>query len=327
MMTMKWSVLFVGAALLAQSPKAAASCGTFEVSKGDVKVQSADGKTAPAPVGAKICSGQTVIAADQARAKIHMEDGNELNISPNSKIVIEAYQYDVASNKKKVLLNVLKGKVRATTAHENMYNDKAKDGQANTFQVRTKSAVAGVRGTDFLTGFDPKTSKTDIVTFRGKVEVGQPGPSGAILNLVQVAVGQKTEVMGGQAPSTPRAVPTAEMTKMNVETRNEAPAAESKTSGASETKGDRQPASADAGGNSANSSRAAPPGSGGCIMMCGTPGGDPPKQEPLPPMPPMMAPPPIPQLPAAVTANPFVNQAIQNKNANANVKINLRIGN
>ncbi len=192
-------------ATLASAHAAFASCGTFEVSKGDVKVHSTSGATVTASVGSKICSGDTVIAADSARAKIKMEDGNELNISPNSKIVIETYLYDTATNKKKVLLNVLKGKVRATTHEENMYTDKAKDGQANTFQVRTKSAVAGVRGTDFLIGFDSKTQNTEVITFRGKVDVGLPGPGGTIVNSVSVAVGQRTLVLPGETrPELPK---------------------------------------------------------------------------------------------------------------------------
>ena len=202
--------------------KAEASCGTFEVAKGDVKVQSGE-KLTPAGVGSKICSGDAVVAGADSRAKIKMEDGNELNISPNSKIVLEQYQYNPSENKKNVLLNVLKGKVRATTREENMYNDKSKDGQANAFQVRTKSAVAGVRGTDFLTSFDPSTNKSGIVTFRGKVEFGQPGPGGKIVNAVQVPAGQTTEAVGGRAPEPPKPVPPKELQKMNSESKADGP--------------------------------------------------------------------------------------------------------
>ena len=214
-----------------------ASCGTFEVSKGDIKVQPASGAVVEASVGAKICSGDTVAAGESARAKIKMEDGNELNISPNSKITIETYQYDVASNKKKVMLNVIRGKIRATTKEENMYNDKAKDGQANTFQIRTKSAVAGVRGTDFLTSFDPGKNKMEVVTFRGKVEVGQLNVSGKITNSVSVAVGQKTEVVAGRAPSIPMALPSGELMKQNTESRNESSSSTSNTPPAGAARG------------------------------------------------------------------------------------------
>lgn len=204
--------------VIGASANAEAACGTFEVAKGDIKVQSA-GKVVPVSTGGKICAGDTVIAGPDSRAKIKMADGNELNVSPDSKIVIEDYQYNQDANKKKVLLNILKGKVRATTREENMYNDKAKDGQANTFQIRTKSAVAGVRGTDFLTSYDPSTNKTGIVTFKGKVEFGQPGANGEIRNSVQVGAGQRTDLTAGQAPEPPKPVPPSELKNLNSETK------------------------------------------------------------------------------------------------------------
>lgn len=214
----------VAISILITSPQAAqAACGKVAVSKGDVKIESpseksGSGKAIPASVGAKVCEGDTIIAAVQSRAKIQMDDGNELNISPESRIKLETYEYKPADNKKKVMLNVLYGKVRAATREENMYNDKAKDGQANTFQVKTKSAVAGVRGTDFLTSFNEKTSKTEVVTFRGKVEVGTPGPGGAILNPVSVGANQKTETIPGVPPAPPKPVPQSEMKEMNMQT-------------------------------------------------------------------------------------------------------------
>ncbi len=197
-----------------------AACGEILVSKGDVKIESGKDKSIKsAPQGTKVCQGDTVIAGTQSRAKVKMEDGNELNISPDSRILLETYEYKAADNKKKVLLNVLYGKVRAATREENMYNDKTKDGQANTFQVKTKSAVAGVRGTDFLTSFDAKTSKTEIVTFKGNVDVGTPGPGGTIMNAVSVGAGQKTEALPGAPPAPPKMVPAGDMDKMNKETK------------------------------------------------------------------------------------------------------------
>jgi hypothetical protein len=133
--------------------------------------------------------------------------------------VLETYQYNPAENKKKVLLNILQGKVRAATKQENMYNDKAKDGAANTFQVRTKSAVAGVRGTDFLTGFDAKTKKTEVLTFKGQVEVGQLGPGGKIVNSVMVGAGQRSELVPGQKAAPPKPVEAGEFQQLNSDSK------------------------------------------------------------------------------------------------------------
>lgn len=199
-----------------------AACGEILVSKGDIKIERGgvekNGKATPGPQGTKVCQGDTIVAGLQSRAKVKMEDGNELNISPESRIKLETYEYKPADNKKKVMLNVLYGKVRAATREENMYNDKAKDGQANTFQVKTKSAVAGVRGTDFLTSFDRQTSKTEVITFHGKVEVGTLGAGGKILNSVSVGAGQKTEAVPGSGPAAPKMVPATEMESVGKET-------------------------------------------------------------------------------------------------------------
>ncbi|MDX9730708.1 MAG: FecR family protein [Bdellovibrionales bacterium] len=200
----------------------AVTCGEVLVSKGDIKIEAhSSKKVSPAAAGSKICQGDTIIAGAQSRAKIKMEDGNELNISPNSRLTLEEYEYKPSENKKKVMLNVLYGKVRAATREENMYNDKAKDGQANTFRVKTKSAVAGVRGTDFLTSYDRRTNRSEIVTFIGKVEVGFLGAGGRITNAVQVGAGQKTETSGGGTVAQPKSVSSTEIRRLHVESSSD----------------------------------------------------------------------------------------------------------
>lgn len=223
-MTIRWSriwlVIAIGAFNVVLADIANADCGEVTVAKGDVKIENSKStKAITADKGAKVCQGDVIVAGPLSRAKVVMEDGNELNVSPDSRIAIEEYVYKPADNKKKVLLNVLYGKVRTATKEENMYGDKAADGQANSFQVKTKSAVAGVRGTDFLTSFDRKTSKSEIVTFKGRVEVGSLGANGAILNAVQVGAGQKTEALPGQPPAPPKSVPKIEMERVSKDTQ------------------------------------------------------------------------------------------------------------
>ena len=223
----------VGAAfILCVSSPASAGCGVFKAVIKDVKVKKASGQTSPAAAGGSVCSGDSIAAGPDSRASVEMEDKNTLNVSPNTSIVIEAYE------KKKVVLNVLGGKLRSSIAAGNKYDDK------NTFQVKTKSAVAGVRGTDFLTSFSPSTGKTEVVTFSGRVDVGQAGPGGKIANAVSVGPGQKTEAAVGRAPDAPRPVPASELKQLNQSTTsNSAPgaagAASSADSGGSTVKKDK----------------------------------------------------------------------------------------
>lgn len=182
--------------------------GVLMVVKGDIKVISKDGAATAAKVGKKVFQGDTIVAGADSRAKVVMADKNVLNISPDSKVMIEKYENDGKDNKN-VELNVLYGKVRASV--EQKY-----DGEKSKFNVKTPSAVAGVRGTDFITGYSPQTKQTSITTFSGAVAVGQPGPGGSIVNPVFVQKGQTTNASaGGVEP--PKPVPAEELNKMNQE--------------------------------------------------------------------------------------------------------------
>jgi hypothetical protein len=183
--------------------------GVMMVVKGDIKVTSKDGKTESGKVGKKVTAGDTVAAGADARAKIVMADKNVINISPDSKIVIEKYEND-GKDKKNVELNVVYGKVRASV--EQKY-----DGEKSKFNVKTPSAVAGVRGTDFMTSYNPSNKVSQVITFTGTVAFGQPGPGGSIQNPVFVQPGQMTQAGAGSAPEAPKALPKEELNKANGE--------------------------------------------------------------------------------------------------------------
>ncbi|PIS11463.1 MAG: hypothetical protein COT73_03845 [Bdellovibrio sp. CG10_big_fil_rev_8_21_14_0_10_47_8] len=184
--------------------------GLMMVVKGDIKVTTKAGKTEAAKVGRKVVAGDTILAGADSRAKIVMSDKNVINISPDSKIIIEKYEND--GKKKNVELNVLYGKVRASV--EQKY-----DGDKSKFNIKTPSAVAGVRGTDFITGYNAQTRVAQIITFSGTVAVGQPGPGGTIKNPVFVQPGQMTQAGLGQTPEAPKSVPKEDLNKMNSESK------------------------------------------------------------------------------------------------------------
>lgn len=201
-------------ALTTHESFAAGAHGVFRVVKGKVSVKSArTGQKSRARLGSKVLPGDVIETEKDSRAKIVMVDNNEINISPESQIKIEKYEFDPSQGKKDVLLNVIYGKVRSKV--EQKY-----DGRTSKFQVKTKSAVAGVRGTDFITGFTPATDTSQVVTFEGRVDFGLPGPNGEILNPVQVVPGQMSEIVsGGIKP--PKAIPRLNLEKMDTESNAE----------------------------------------------------------------------------------------------------------
>lgn len=183
--------------------------GVFMVVKGDIKVQRKGGAIEVVKVGTKVMAGDAIIAGKDSRAKVVMTDKNVLNISPETKLVIEKYENN-GKDKKSVELSVPYGKIRASV--EQKY-----DGDSSRFNVKTPAAVAGVRGTDFLTSYNPTTRQSQIVTFSGTVAVGQPGQNGQIINPVFVQPGQSTSAEEGKKPSAPVAIPPEDLKKMNTE--------------------------------------------------------------------------------------------------------------
>ncbi len=183
--------------------------GVFMVVKGDVKVTVKGKPAVAAKVGMKVNQTDKVVSGKDARAKIVMSDKNILNISPDTQLVIEAYKFNEAKDEKNVSLNVLYGKVRATV------NQKY-DGEKNKFQVKTPSAVAGVRGTDFLTSYNPTTNASKVVTFEGAVAVGSgTDASGKIQNPVTVPAGSFSVASDNGPPSAAAPVPPQELQAMN----------------------------------------------------------------------------------------------------------------
>jgi hypothetical protein len=211
--------LIVAFILCVGAPAIAEVHGILRVVKGDVQIKSGStGVTSKAKLGQEVYPKDTIITGKDARAKIVMIDNNELNISPDSHIEIQNYEYNPTENKKDVLLNVLYGKVRSKV--EQKY-----DGKTSKFQVKTPSAVAGVRGTDFVTGYNQLTKMSTVITFRGAVEFGLPGANGAIRSPVSVTPGKMSQISAsGGSPAAPSNVPKDQLAKFDHDTKAEVPA-------------------------------------------------------------------------------------------------------
>src|SRR5690242_19207004 len=96
----------------ALSASAADVHGVLQVVKGDVQIKSGQtGQMSKAKVGGKVFPKDAIITGKDSRAKIVMIDKNVLNVSPDSNIVIQNYEYAPDQGKKDVLINVLYGKV------------------------------------------------------------------------------------------------------------------------------------------------------------------------------------------------------------------------
>ena len=185
MQLLHFKAIFFAAGLFL-SLTVAADYGIFMVVKGDVLVQSKDNKSQPAKVGLKVLVGDTVRSAIDSRAKIVMSDRNVIHLSPSTTIKIEKYETGASKN---VEIGLSQGKVR--TDVEQVY-----DGEKTKFLIKTPTAVAGVRGTQFITSYDTKTNLTEVITLRGQVALSSLATSAMVL----VKKGESTSMKKGQAP-------------------------------------------------------------------------------------------------------------------------------
>ncbi|MEM7647262.1 MAG: FecR family protein [Pseudomonadota bacterium] len=201
-------LLIIFSAFFFSAQTYAADCGRFAVVKQPVKwKKQGKKKFKKATKNKTICQGDAVKTGPNGRVKIVMDDNNEINVSPNSELIIESYK-----DGKKAVLNVLNGKVRSDV------NNKYDNNKSSHFRVKTKSAVAGVRGTQFLTQFNAQTNQIKVTTFEGQVEVGEMN-SGSFVSKVTVNPGQFTSASTGQEPQPPKEVPPAELAQMDRESQ------------------------------------------------------------------------------------------------------------
>jgi FecR protein len=187
-----------------------AAQGLFMVVKGDVKVTSS-GNTTAARVGTKVQVGDLVATGKDSRAKIVMTDRNVINVSPETQMKIE--EYTSTEQSKNVKLSLLNGKIR-NNVEQKYDNDK------NKFEVRTPTAVAGVRGTQFITSYSEANKTTEVITLRGSVEFrtlttggesSAPG-EGSASQTVVVAQGETSSVSDESAkPEPPQKIPQQEL--------------------------------------------------------------------------------------------------------------------
>ncbi len=166
--------LFFGLFLTATAATAQTFVGTFVMTKGDVKIlRNAEafpkgpflvyeGKKfayEPAKIGKKVSPNEIVQSGTNGRAKLVFPSGDHFNIGPGTSMSIPTPTK--TKDGKPSPLNLFYGRVRSLIS---------KKGPLKGMKVRTPSAVAGVRGTDFFTRYNP-TEGSQLAVLRGEVLV------------------------------------------------------------------------------------------------------------------------------------------------------------
>lgn len=209
----------LGILLLAMASPAIASIGSITDFKGAGQIKRGP-KASPASKGAGIEKMDTVSTNSQGRFRITFNDATTVNITENSRLVIDDFVYD-GNNKSKGKLGL---KLALGTAR--YASGAVAKGNTKGVNIRTPTATIAVRGTDFVMSVDEAGRSTIVLVplcFDEKdiTKINFECPNGAID--VMTAAGmvsltqpfQATVVENSYAPPAPPIVISPALKSMN----------------------------------------------------------------------------------------------------------------
>src|SRR6056300_507748 len=158
---MRWLTFIVFWCLV--STTASARIGDVEQQIGDTVVERQSGDTLTSTTGLEIESYDTV-KTQQCRTSIVFVDDTRVDVTENSKLVIDEFIYDPNTKTGALSLKTGIGTVRYASGQI------AKNSRQN-IKISTPTAVVGVRGTDFSMTVD-ETGRTTVILLPSCTIVG-----------------------------------------------------------------------------------------------------------------------------------------------------------
>ncbi len=181
--------------LAAGTALAAGPVGFVAATKGDAQLVRG-GEALEARVGLDVQQGDLLRTGAKSRLKVLLSDDSVLALGSKSEVEITSHLFAPAERTRTTRIRMLGGSLRALV-------QKAVAGNKADFEIRSGTAVAGVRGTEFavLTEGDA----TRLVTFSGGVEWAAAGGEPVL-----VEAGQGSLISDGRA-SRPEALAAADL--------------------------------------------------------------------------------------------------------------------
>ncbi len=141
----------------------AQDAGTIAALTGTVEI-GRDGTWTAAAVGAAVRVGDTLRTGQPGRTQVVFRDDSVLNLADDTELVVNEQVFEPDQGVFRSLIHLARGKLK-TLVGESYSQPKA------TYQIETLTAVAGVRGTEFVIVFDPVAEVTSVAGVTGTAEV------------------------------------------------------------------------------------------------------------------------------------------------------------
>jgi hypothetical protein len=187
--------------LIIPLPVLAAAAGQFSTVIGDVTLIR-KGRTIKPTVKTPIDTKDVITTGKRAMAKVSLSDGSVLSIAQRSRIEVKDYLYQ--KEKRTAVFSLYLGKLRSQV--------KKHFGRDSSYHVYTPTAVAGIRGSDFLSIVELiGVQETPQSTFCALDNILTVYNTELPAQVVNVDTGYCTVVAAGVPPSAPAAFSPAEM--------------------------------------------------------------------------------------------------------------------
>src|SRR5688572_6594793 len=192
--TLRLASSFIGM-LLAAAAHAQDPAGTVAALQGRAEAQGA-AQTAWRALALRsdVFVGERLRTADASRLKLLMRDDSVITLGPKSELVIDEQVVRTEGGTSR--MGALVGAVRAVVTDRY-----GKPGAS--FEVKTPTAVAGVRGTGFVVLIDADGKRTRVIGLYDVTRVRSVADTRGRRE-VRVGAGQLTEVVAGGEPTAPR---------------------------------------------------------------------------------------------------------------------------
>jgi len=159
--------------------------GSVVAVRGEVFVETSAGQQ-PLTIGTPVHLKDTIVSA-AGKARIALADGTVISVGENTRLRVVEYESKAVDQKTR--LSLLSGVLRLVVA---------KVSPAGSFEVETETAIAAVRGTDWV--IEATSENTAVALIAGVVAVSNRGGPERI-TVVLDRPGQGTDVRRNSAPT------------------------------------------------------------------------------------------------------------------------------
>jgi len=154
--------------------------GTTLRVKGVVSVERTDGTVQVLGAGMALYVGDVLTTGHRAYGIIEMTDGSRMTLRPDTRFALQAFSTE--KNKESAIFRLFRGGIRAVTGWI------AKKNPEHGFRLRTATAVAGIRGTEF----DARLCKGDCAEEAGETAGSAPAVTAKVAGRISLLRGHVT---------------------------------------------------------------------------------------------------------------------------------------